>query len=343
MPTETLPPTATGTKHPADAYDTPWKIALEQHFQQFMAFYFPLAHEQIDWQVKHVFLDKELQAITKDALVGTKHVDKLVKVRRLSGQEDWICIHIEVQVAREAKFAQRMIVYNYRIFDRYIKPVISMAVLGDDDPAWLPRQFGYAAMDCEMSFRFPIAKLTGFAAQEAALETNSNPFALLTLAYLQNRATKNDMNARYEVKCRLVRLLLEHKWERTLIREFFLVIDWMMELPPELALQLSNFITALEEEQKMEYVSSIERIKLEQKLHEGINLGVEQGLQTGLQTGLQAGEATMLCRLLTRRFGDLPQWAQERVKNAAKAQIEAWFDRAIDADALDHVFQDMPH
>ena len=81
----------------------------------------------------------------------------------------------------------------------------------------------------------------------------------------------------------------------------------------------------------MEYVSSIERIKLEQKLHEGIDLGVEQG------------EATMLSRLLTRRFGDLPQWAQEQVKNAAKAQIEAWFDRAIDADALDHVFQDMPH
>jgi hypothetical protein len=139
------------------------------------------------------------------------------------------------------------------------------------------------------------------------------------------------MNARYEVKCRLVRLLHEHKWERTLIREFFLVIDWMMELPPELALQLSHFITALEEEQQMEYVSSIERIKLEQKLHEGIDLGVEQG------------EATMLSRLLTRRFGDLPQWAQEQVKNAAKAQIEAWFDRAIDAGALDDVFQDMPH
>jgi Domain of unknown function (DUF4351) len=108
-----------------------------------------------------------------------------------------------------------------------------------------------------------------------------------------------------------------------------------MELPPEFALQLSNFMTALEEEQKMEYVSSIERIKLEQKLHEGINLGV--------QTGLQEGEAIMLSRLLTRRFGDLPQWAQEQVKNAAKAQIEAWFDRAIDAGALDDVFQDMPH
>jgi hypothetical protein len=240
-----------------------------------------------------------------------------------------------------------MFIYNYRIFDRYIKPVVSMAVLGDDDPDWLPQQFGYAAMDCEMSFRFPIAKLAGFTAQEAALETNPNPFALLTLAYLQNRATKNDMNARYEVKCRLVRLLHEHKWERALIREFFLVIDWMMELPPELALQLSHFITALEEEQQMEYVSSIERIKLEQKLHEGINLGVqkglEQGLEQGLQTGLQEGEATMLSRLLTRRFGDLPQWAQERVKNAAKAQIEVWFDRAIDVATLDEVFQDMPH
>ena len=135
------------------------------------------------------------------------------------------------------------------------------------------------------------------------------------------------MFARYEVKCKLIRLLLERKWDGALIREFFLVIDWMMELPPELALQLSQFVTALEEEQKMEYVSSIERIKLEQKRQEWT----------------QEGESTMLCRLLTRRFGELPQWAQERIKNASKPEIELWFDRGMDAGTLIDVFQDLAH
>ncbi len=176
-----------------------------------MAFYFPLAHKQIDWRVEPEFLDKELQAITKDALFGTKHVDKLVKVQRHNGADDWICIHIEVQVGREPQFAKRMFVYNYRIFDRYDRSVASMAVLGDDDPTWMPEQFGYAAMGCEMDFRFPIAKLAHFAAQEAALEAHPNPFALLTLAYLQTRATRRDMHARYDVKCKLMRLLLSQK------------------------------------------------------------------------------------------------------------------------------------
>ena len=318
---------ATKIKTPPTNYDTPWKIALEQHFQEFMAFYFPSAYGQINWEIKHEFLDKELQAITKDALVGTRHVDKLVKVTRLSGQEDWLCIHVEIQVSREPKFTERMFVYNYRIFDHYARPVASMAVLGDDDPDWLPQQFGYTVMDCEMTFRFPIAKLAKFAGQDAALAVHANPFALLTLAYLQNRATTKDMSARYDVKCKLIRLLLERKWEGTLIREFFLVIDWMMELPPELALQLSQFVTALEEEQKMEYVSSIERIKLEQCI-----------ALTEQQT-----ESTMLCRLLTRRFGELPQWVHEKVKIASKPEVEFWFDRGVDAETLVDVFQDLAH
>jgi hypothetical protein len=97
----------------------------------------------------------------------------------------------------------------------------------------------------------------------------------------------------------------------------------MMELPPELALQLSQFVTTLEEEQKMEYVSSIERIKLEQNI-----ILVEQ---------------TMLCRLLTRRFGELPQWVNEKVKIASKPEVEFWFDRGVDAETLVDVFQDLAH
>lgn len=77
----------------------------------------------------------------------------------------------------------------------------------------------------------------------------------------------------------------------------------------------------------MDYVSSIERIKLEQVR----------------QACLQEGESSMLSRLLARRFGDLPQSIQTRVKNASKAQIELWFDRAIAALSLDEVFQDTAH
>ncbi len=209
------------TSIPASDYDTPWKIALEHHFDAFMAFYFPNAHAQIDWSVQHEFLDKEFQAITKDALVGTRHVDKLVKVKRLSGEEDWLCIHVEVQTSQQARFAERMFVYHYRIFDLYGKPAVSLALLGDDAPNWQPHCYTHEQMGCRLNFEFPTIKLLNFAAFEAELESNPNPFALLTLAYLKNRATAADMNKRYEVKCKLIRLLHAHKWDANLIRQFF--------------------------------------------------------------------------------------------------------------------------
>lgn len=323
--------------NPASNYDTPWKIAVEKHFEQFMAFYFPLAHQEIDWQAGYEFLDKEFQAISKDALVGTRHVDKLVRICRKTGQEDWLCIHIEVQVARQTHFAERMFVYNYRIYDRYTRPVASMAVLGDDDPNWLPRQFGYAAMGCEMAFRFPVAKLANFTQQEAALEADPNPFALLTLAYLQNRATSHDMAERFVVKCRLIRLLHARNWDKDWIRAFFLVIDWMMELPQAFALQLSDYVSKLERGQEMEYVSSIERIRLEQALLQ------EQKLQQGMQQGMQQGESAMLCRLLVKRFGELPLEVQQQIHHASQPQIEVWFDRAVSVASLSDVFQEIAH
>ena len=102
-----------------DQYDTPWKEAIERYFPEFMAFYFPKAYAQIDWSGGYEFLDQELQAITQDAEIGKRFVDKLVRVTRLSGQDDWIYLHLEVQGTVQAEFAKRMFVYNYRIFDKY--------------------------------------------------------------------------------------------------------------------------------------------------------------------------------------------------------------------------------
>jgi len=43
------------------------------------------------------FLDKELQQIVRDAELGRRHVDKLACVTTHAGEEDWLCVHIEVQ------------------------------------------------------------------------------------------------------------------------------------------------------------------------------------------------------------------------------------------------------
>jgi hypothetical protein len=78
------------------------------------------------------FLDKELQQVVRDAELGRRLADKLVKVWRIGGEEAWVLIHVEVQSQEETNFAERMYVYHYRIYDRYKRRVASIAILGDE-------------------------------------------------------------------------------------------------------------------------------------------------------------------------------------------------------------------
>lgn len=105
-----------------------------------------------------------------------------------------------------------------------------------------------------------------------------------------------------------------------------------MVLPPELENKLTHYIIALEEEEKkMEYVNSVERYIIAQTHEKGIREGSHGAL------------SATLCRLLSRRFGELPQDTQTRVQSASTAQIDDWIDRVMDAPTLDAVFQDLSH
>ena len=65
---------------------------------------------------------------------------------------------------------------------------------------------------------------------------------------------------------------------------------------------------------------------------------VESWTQQWLQQGMLKAEADMLRRLLTRRFGTLPAEVSAQIDAASVQQIEAWFDRSVDASDLAQVF-----
>jgi hypothetical protein len=106
------------------------------------------------------------------------------------GAECWVLVHIEVQTARDAEFPRRMYVYNYRVFDRFNRPVASLAVLADDDPAWRPTDFRSSLFGCEAGLRFPVVKLLDLAADEAMLVASVNPFAQAAPTHLKERRQK---------------------------------------------------------------------------------------------------------------------------------------------------------
>ncbi|MGB3061294.1 MAG: hypothetical protein WBE17_16335 [Anaerolineae bacterium] len=145
-------------------YDSPWKEILEQYFPEFMAFFFPDAYADIDWQVNHEFMENELRQVIGEAELGVRRVDKLVKVYRLGGKEIWVMVHVEVQSQAEADFAERMYIYNYRLYDRYHRQIASLAVLADETRNWRPTEFGYNLWGCEVGIKFPVVKLLDYRA-----------------------------------------------------------------------------------------------------------------------------------------------------------------------------------
>ncbi len=313
-----------------DDYDSTWKEAVESYFPEFIEFYFPDASQQIDWARGHVFLDQELRAVVQDAELGKRFVDKLAKVALRDGSERWVYVHLEVQGSAQAEFAERMFVYNYRLYDRYRQPVASLAVLADSTANWRPNHFGFAVLGCEHELRFPAVKLLDYAAQQDLLYSNPNPFALVTLAHLLTQATRQDMNARFAAKWKLVQLLYQRGWGKQQVIDLFSVLDWMMRLPEQLKRSLWHNIEVLEEQEKMRYVTSVEQI--------GIEKGLLLGRLEGEQSGIAKGEAYALRRLLQKRFGPLSEDVLARLQAASIDELELWLDRALDADSLAGVF-----
>ena len=164
-------------------FDSPWKEALDVYFQPFLELFCPQAHADIDWSRGNESLDKELQKIVREAELGRRFVDKLVKVWLKGGREQWVLVHVEVQASEDADFAGRMYVYNYRLFDRYNREVASFAILGDDNPRWRPEAYGYRRWGTEVGIRFPVVKLLDYAARRQELEQSPNPFATIVLAH----------------------------------------------------------------------------------------------------------------------------------------------------------------
>jgi hypothetical protein len=290
----------------ASDFDSPWKEALDQFLDAFLAFFFPAIHADVDWTRGHEALDKEFQQIIQNAGLGKRLADKLFKVWLRDGLEQWLLIHVEVQGDYESIFSERMFVYNVRAFLLYNRPVVSLAVLTDEQPEWRPNHFAFGRWGSTTEIHFPIVKLIDWAKDSEALEQNNNPFAAVVLAHLRTLQTRQQPETRGQWKLRLVKGLYQRDWTADQVRQLFRLIDWIMALPEALEEEFRIAVFQYEEEKRMPYVTSIERLALA----EGREIGREEGREVGLLEGLQEG----LVVALEAKFGPTGRKLTSKVK-----------------------------
>ena len=126
--------------------------------------------------------------------------------------------------------------------------------------------------------------------EQEQLLADENPMALVVLA-AQERERLRRRGNRFDAKWYLIRRLYERGYSREEITSLFKFIDWVIQLSDEEEIRLHDELKTLEEEHKMPYVTSIERI------------GRQEGLEQGREEGLQQ----MVLDALDERFGELPE------------------------------------
>jgi hypothetical protein len=184
-----------------------------------------------------------------------------------------------------------MFIYNYRAFDLYQKPVISLAILGDETKSWRPSSYQYGLGNSQLIFNFSIVKLLDYQWEE--LEQSNNIFAIVVMAHLKTKATNSNLSAREQWKWNLARLLYERGYNRKEIVDLYKVIDLMMALSEDLQLSFDQKFANYQEERKMPLVTNIERRAIEKTRKETQKENIIKFVQV--------------------RFGDIPQSLLENI------------------------------
>jgi hypothetical protein len=319
---QTHPEGRTMSNSQKSGYDHPWKDAVEDLFPQMIKFTNRRLYNKIDWSKPYTPANKELrQVIRPKPGVGRRFVDNLIKVHLKEGGTELLYIHIELQNDRDDDFPKRLYVYHYRLFEKFGDKIWSMAVLGDTDPQWRPSSYSHGRLGCRTTFKFPIIKLIDYEKKWHYLERSRNPFALVVMAHLMAKRTKNKPQQRIRWKINLIRLVMARKRPRKEIIALLRFIDWIIDLDPPLDKQFDQALKIELEGQPMEYLTYWER----------------KGKKEGKKEGKVEGKKELLLALLQDKFGKLPAWAMEKLNKADTPAIESWSLSTLRKNSLEEI------
>jgi hypothetical protein len=276
-------------------YDSAWKDVIEELLEPFLEFFFPDVYRDIDFSKGFEFLGKELRKIAPDGKVGLRYADQLIKVHLKEGPAKYlrIFIHLEIQGKQEANLEERIFIYFYRIFDRHREEgteVVSLVVLTDENGNYRPDEYRTSRWGFDLRMKFPIVKIIDYKNKKKLrekLEESDNPMAMVVKAQLRSYELKKaDNHKKSSVKWELIRQCYDKGYNKKEINTLFKFFDWIIRLPEDFENQLTEKIIKFEEENKMPYVTSWEKIGVKR----GEKIGVKRGEKIGEKRGEKIGE-----------------------------------------------------
>ena len=194
-------------------------------------------------------------------------------------------------------------------------------------------------------WRHPVNFHSLFTVQEPALLAHLPEFSPV----LQDFSRVEDRDIRGGISARTVLLTLKHVFRDDLLEQLPEILTQAGEMLDnengrEIIFTLLYYLTEGTGKLDEKTLGTV----LENSVHGGdimqsflkkyYDQGLEQGVQQGMQQGVVQGELQLLSRLLKRRFGELPRWAEQMLKEASGRMLEVWSERVLTADTLEDVF-----
>ena len=321
-------------------HDSPWKDTVDQFTRSFLEVTFPDVAASIDWSVEPKSLEQELHEITPASEIRAKRVDKLLKVRLLDGTDQWLYLHIEVQMHYDPDLPKRLFIYHYRIVDKYGVSPLTLAILGDTSRKWRPTSYHYQTLGCGITFLFRICKTIDFKGKLDDPRYRHQQALFIIAAHLgtqQYRRTPQQLSA---YRLELTVKLYNEGYSPSEVHLLHRLIDWLIPLPDDLKLQFRKQLQQRLPDTAMPHITLFEELALKEGLEKGIQKGLLEGWQEGRQEGRQEGlvqnAREAILDVLDTRFGEVPDAVRERVNAlCSEPTLKDLLRRAARASSLD--------
>lgn len=301
-------------------HDQLFKDFLREFLREFLELFYPDVAGQLNFATVR-FLDKEFFADFPEG--DLREADLVVHVESLAGRPELVLIHLEVQANRESNFEARMFQYYALLWLRHRLPIFPIAVYIAGARAGLTQEeYGVTLFGRDiLSYRYECVGFEKLSAGEYAAKGNAVAAALAAL--MDRSGADEPLTLRALMLQRVAKSELDGARKLLLLN----LIETYFALEAKEAEGFRKLLLRSEFREVREMqVTWADRMKEE---------GREQGREQGREEGLLEGKREALLRLVSTKFGPLPQEVTTRVQALTSlVEVDAAFGRALDARSL---------
>ena len=291
---------------------------------------------------------RPLNASFIDNNLRESSADLLLEVDSVAGARELVYVLVEHKSRPSRWISWQLLKYQVRLYEAWrranpeqpLPAITTMVVYHGEEPWNVPKSFGELRASGEeqrpdlLDFRYQLVNLWDIRDEELS----ENPQLRAGLLVLKHAR-------RVEERAKVVEVaILAFRGAREVLGVLF---SYILTAHVRDYAELEKVVRRIIPEEEPMFRSAADQLREEGVRigrDEGVRIGRDEGVRIGRDEGLREGalhaKATTLRRQLAQRFGSVPVAAEERIRAAEEAQLDAWLDRILTAKSVEEVLAD---